>query len=1019
MHDLSVDDAPAATRPRAATSMRASTRIAFLFALFTLSGFCGLIYESIWSHYLKLFLGHAAYAQTVVLIVFIGGLALGAWLAGRFASRLRRPLRAYAAAELGVGLAALLFHAFFVRATAWAYASLLPAVCSGDSWCWPQWLAAALAILPQSVLLGTTFPLMTTGVLRLDGARPGQRLSMLYFLNSAGAVAGVLASGYLLIPSIGLPGALTTAGLLNILLALAVYFIDRGASTPPLTAPRGVEASAGSRAAIRVLLAIALLTGLSSFIYEVVWIRSLSLVLGASTHSFELMLAAFIAGIALGGLWIGERIDRIADATRYLAIVQVLMGLLALSTLPLYDASFDVMGWTVQALRFTEPGWAFFNFASAAICVAVMLPTTFLAGMTLPLITFVLLRSRLGEGSVGHVYASNTLGGILGVIVAVHFGLPVLGLKGALILGAAIDIALGVYLLFRVRAPRLRVAGAAVGLAGIVAATLFFHLDPMKLASSVFYFGKPRLDPSNYAILSHEDGRSATVDVMEYKSSDSVAIATNGKVDGAIARGGQPGDDEYTMTLMAALGVAYRPDARTVAVIGYGTGMSTTVVLGSPRVERVDTIEIEPAMPRGARAFRFFTEPAYSDPRSHIVIDDAKSYFARNRTRYDVILSEPSNPWVSGVSSLFSREFYAQARRQLSDGGIFVQWTHVYSFDDYLFASIARALAESFPHYALYAANGGDVLIVASPSGPLPRPSAEVFAPSRLADYLARIDVHTPQDLQVRMVGDQDSLRRTFMRIVSAPNSDYFPVVDSGASKARFLNHQALGVTDLADAPWPILEMTVSDAPTWPLSPARRWPGKRMFNGRRAAAGHDFLLGQGDPAAARAALGGAYPNYLAFRLRFIDCRDDSPAANGWTPALVVASLESVYLPPAESDRVWARVRGSRCFASLGPQVQRWFDVFQSLGRRDAGAAVRFALPALDDATSPDQAMYFYGAAMTGLIASGRHQEALATYRRMHNTFSDDDRARTWMRWFEGAVEERANDAAVPARTAAR
>ena len=191
--------------------MTRSVRV--LFGLFVASGFCGLIYQSIWSHYLKLLLGHAAYAQTVVLVVFIGGMAVGAWLAGRFAHRIRNPLWAYALAELLVGLAALVFHQVYVGVTDWAYASLLPVACQPDTWCLAQWSVAAALILPQSILLGTTFPFMTTGVLRLAPQTPGRRISLLYFLNSIGAVMGVLASGFVLIPQVGLPGALLTAGI--------------------------------------------------------------------------------------------------------------------------------------------------------------------------------------------------------------------------------------------------------------------------------------------------------------------------------------------------------------------------------------------------------------------------------------------------------------------------------------------------------------------------------------------------------------------------------------------------------------------------------------------------------------------------------------------------------------------------------------------------------------------------------------------------------------------------------------
>jgi len=405
-----------------------NARIRTLYALFAISGFCGLIYESIWSHYLKLFLGHAAYAQTVVLIVFIGGLALGSWLAGTFALRVRRPLLAYAAAEFAIGVMALLFHRVFVGSTNWAYDVLLPMTCSAESWCWTQWAFAALLIVPQSVLLGTTFPLMSGGILRLDPQFPGGKLSLLYFLNSIGAVVGVLASGFLLIPTVGLPGALFTAGICNILLAITVYMSDKDTSPAAQVAvERGEGGGAQYDAILPWLLGIALVTGLSSFIYEVAWVRSLSLVLGSATHSFELMLSSFILGLALGGLWIKRRIDRIADPVRFLAVVQVLMGLFAVLTLPVYAFTFDLMAWFFDAVQKSDNGWVLFNLFSQVLCLLVMLPATFMAGMTLPLITVLLMRSRLGEKSIGTVYAANTLGGIIGVIVAVHLALPLLG----------------------------------------------------------------------------------------------------------------------------------------------------------------------------------------------------------------------------------------------------------------------------------------------------------------------------------------------------------------------------------------------------------------------------------------------------------------------------------------------------------------------------------------------------------------------------------------------------------------
>src|SRR5436190_3465371 len=412
-------------------------RAAF-YALFTASGFAGLIYESIWTHYLKLFLGHAAYAQSLVLIVFMGGMALGSALLSRVSARLRNPLAGYALVEAVIGVLALGFHEIFVALTDWSYASLLPALGS-------EWLALAakiavscLLILPQSILLGMTFPLMSAGLVRAQPGTSGEAISMLYFTNSLGAAIGVLASGFVLIEWVGLPGTLRSAAGINLALAATVWIVSRPARDPALEA-RIADGMPGAQ----LLYAVALLTGLASFIYEICWIRMLSLVLGASTHSFELMLSVFILGLALGGLAMRRRVDASAHPERVLGWVQVAMGLAALATLPAYDATFGLMEWLMKGLSRNEAGYLFFNLSGQAVAAFVMLPATFCAGMTLPLITGALLRRGAGEAAIGQVYAANTLGAIGGVLLAVHIGLPLLGLKGTLIAGAAVDATLG------------------------------------------------------------------------------------------------------------------------------------------------------------------------------------------------------------------------------------------------------------------------------------------------------------------------------------------------------------------------------------------------------------------------------------------------------------------------------------------------------------------------------------------------------------------------------------------------
>ncbi|MCZ7565116.1 MAG: hypothetical protein M5U08_16155 [Burkholderiales bacterium] len=447
-----------------------------LFALFTVSGFAGLVYESIWSHYLKLFLGHAAYAQTLVLALFMGGMALGAWFASRRCGNWRNLLRGYAAVEAAIGIAALGFHSVFVAATEAAYDVVLPALAGGAAAPLFKWTLAAALILPQSILLGMTFPLMSAGLLRRHPERPGESLALLYFTNSLGAAIGVLASGFVMIEHLGLPGTIRAAGLINLALAAVVWPLARSPEGVPVAPPVAQPAAAAAAArpphgaSPQLLLVVAFLTGAASFVYEIGWIRMLSLVLGAATHSFELMLSAFILGLALGGLWVRRRIDRAGDPVRFLGVVQVAMGLAALATLPLYGATFDLMQLVVRGTAKTDAGYAIFLASSHAIALAVMLPATFFAGMTLPLITFTLLRMRHGERSIGAVYAANTFGSIAGVFAAAHLGLPLLGVKGTVTAGAALDAALGLYLLWRASSPAAGGARAARAATGVAAA---------------------------------------------------------------------------------------------------------------------------------------------------------------------------------------------------------------------------------------------------------------------------------------------------------------------------------------------------------------------------------------------------------------------------------------------------------------------------------------------------------------------------------------------------------------------
>jgi predicted membrane-bound spermidine synthase len=814
--------------------------VAALLLIFTLSGFSGLIYESIWSHYLKLFLGHAAYAQVLVLAIFMGGMAIGAAAASRFTLRWGRVLVGYAVVEAVIGVTALLFHGAFDALMRFSFASVIPGLGSGAMVYAYKWGLASILILPQSILLGMTFPLMSAGLLRLAPDGAGRSLSLLYFTNSLGGAAGVLASGFVLVPNVGLPGAMMTAGLLNLLVVFSVWLVLR--SVPPAAArvpapvpPAGNVPAVAGGGGYRLLLVASLVTGTASFCYEIGWLRMLSSVLGSSTHAFELMLSSFILGLALGGLWIRTRIERSPDPYRLLGVIQIVMGLLALSTLYVYGHTFEWMSTVVRTFSPTESGYTAFNWASHAIASAVMLPTTFCAGMTLPLITWAAMRSPAGEKAIGATYAANTLGAILGIALSVHLFMPIGNAKGVIVAGAVLDVGLGLVLLWSAASAfrgRRVVVGTVASTIAFVWAIALVEIDPQQVVSGVFRHGASR---SQDTVLYLRDGKTATVSLAQRQGV--VALATNGKVDASINMGPGPAtEDEQTQMLIGVLPVMLNPQAETAAVIGFGSGMSSHALLAYPPLDRVDTIEIEQRMVEAAYAGYYpRNRLAFDDPRAATYIEDAKTYFSAARRKYDIILSEPSNPWVSGVSSLFTQEFYRDITAYLEDGGVLAQWVQLYEIDVESVASIVRALSASFDDYGIYQLDDDNILVLARHRDKLGELDGSVFGHEALRGELERIGVMNIDDLQARWLGNRAVLDPFFLSTPVPVNSDYFPFIDSRAARARFLRNTALELTRFGGTGLPVTEalsgrweqMQNLD-PLSPLNPSERRLGQRV-----------------------------------------------------------------------------------------------------------------------------------------------------------------------------------------------
>ncbi len=950
----------------------------WLYLLFAFSGFSGLIYESIWSHYLKLFLGHAAYAQTLVLMIFMGGMAIGAWLPSHFGVRWKNLLLRYATVEIILGLCAVIFHKLFINVTDAAYDSVIPML--GSPWTVNlfKWSLAAILILPQSILLGMTFPLMSAGLIRRYPQTPGASLAMLYFTNSLGAAIGVLVAGFVLLEQVGLPGTILTAGLINIGVGLVAWLFARGASEPSSRNSHRNSTRAKKPALWRILIAASFLTGAASFIYEIGWIRMLNLVLGTSTHAFELMLSAFIIGLALGGLWIKHRIDRLAQPVQFLGWIQVIMGVMALITVIAYNSSFDIMQLLMRSVTATDSGYLLFNLGSHGIALLIMVPVTFCAGMTLPLITHTLLQNGYGEKSIGAVYAANTAGAIVGVFFAVHVGMSTLGLKGLITAGAALDMGLGIALLASLIKNDDRwsaLIAACLTIAALVAVTAGVQFDRYKMASGVFRHGHFHT-PESTEIIFHKDGKTASVDLL--KSADgSISIVTNGKPDARIvmADNAPPSNDESTMILAGSLPLLFNPEARVAANIGMGSGLTTHVLLNSPNLERVDTIEIEPAMIEAARGFRPRVEAPFSDPRNHFHIDDAKSFFSANKSQYDIIVSEPSNPWVSGVSGLYTDEFYRRARTHLRSGALFVQWLHVYEMDFDLVASVMKAIGRNFSDYVLYAANDGDLLIIAVKSGKVPAIDKHNMDRVNLTQTLRRIDIHTFEDIQSRRIGDRTLLEPLFIYTSIPVNSDFFPILDLQAVRARFMKHQVTEMTLLGAETLPALEMLGE---------------KDHFIENRITSSDYFLSSRRTHAAitvrnlytnGASHAGNKLEPYLLrdvlFTLRLAnDCRG-AFVSDLWLDSVSnVMNAIVPYLKPSETQMIWRRLRSSDCYQRLQAVQQDVFTLFGAIGRRDAPLMAALAEKLLKNDKLPrERDEYLLATGMLGYLVDKQPEKA--------------------------------------------
>ncbi len=945
-----------------------------LFLLFFLSGISGLVYESLWSRYLKLFVGSAATAQILVLALFMGGMSLGSLLAGKQSARIRKPVLTYGIIEGLIGLYALAFPYLYSGVTRVCYDVLFPAV-GGGGVALVKWSAAALLIAAPCILLGTTFPLMSVGILRRDRERSGEILSFLYFSNSFGASLGALLSGFFLVPRLGLPGTLAAAAALNfVIMAVCLRERSRSADKPlastaatevelaPLDAADRPGPKVASQTLVRLMLAIALGTGLSSFMYEIAWIRMLSMVLGSASHSFEVMLSVFVLGLALGGLWVRKRMDKFKRPELSLGIVQVVMGAAAVATIPLYRIGvWGVGGVFWYSSEYLEDQrtaglWILFNVVRYLVCLIIMLPATFCAGMTLPLVTHVLLRRGEPEAAVGQVYGVNTLGSIAGAVTAGLLLLPLIGLKAVIVLGALIDMVLGVWLVAREHklhpTKQVRNLVRSTALATVATAIIgfgIFDVNPRTLASGVFRRGTMKMH-DDYIVRLHVDGRTATVTVTQDREREGYhTLYTNGKPDASIrtvrwpegrlaSEGPTLAGDEPTQLLLGIIPLLARPDAQYAATIGMGSGVTSHTLLASPKLERLDTVEIEPFMAEGAKLFHPVNRRTFEDPRSNIIFDDAKAYFAAAEAKYDIVVSEPSNPWVAGVSSLFTVEFYGEIKRYMADDGVLGQWMHGYELSDELLLSVLAAVDREFVDYRIYRVGSRDWLILAATQedGVGSLDAGALDWPDLRAEAEV-LGIHAVNQIDVLLVAN-DELLHPFLAKITA-NTDARPLLDNGAERARFFRSSAEALLELRFYPFAIAEVFGGIAPSYYRDPIGDQREDRHVLDEPERALLLMRLFEADDRRAVAG-GAAIRSYVTQRDNLKRAPGEPGQAKAWFEAVYGVYHEAAPWIDLGKTKFWKEVVTTANSDAVTEDVRRAVLIFDAALRRDGAELSR-------------------------------------------------------------------------------
>lgn len=744
------------------STLRNQRANAALLVLFFLSGATALAYQALWVRELQLVFGTTTFAIATVLSAFMAGLAIGGFAVAQVVDRWTRPLAAYGVLEIVIGVYALVFP-WLVDLVAPAYLTLWRDLQPGPVlFGMLQFALVGVTLLIPTAMMGATLPLLARFAARELHAA-GDGVGTLYAVNTAGAVFGTWLCGFVLLPGLGRSATTWAAASANLVLGLVAVALSRwvGEDHPPTSR----DSSSGFSGLEGVVLAAMFLAGGAALVNEVAWTRLLGLMLGASTYAFSIMLLAFLIGIAAGGKIGGRWADRLwkqGGALRVLrafAAIEIAIALVSCATMYLYPeipfwyvGLFDAFG----AEDRPQAVW----WLSLVLAVLVMTPPATLMGIHFPLAVRALTRREDQLGApVGWVYGANTAGGVVGAFAAGFVLLPRFGVQGTILVASVAGLSAATLLAWRASTnPQQRARwGLGVGFAtlAVIGVTRNAPWDPMLMTSGMYHYVSHFSDHSRegirsysidqYDLVFYEEGLSSVVTVAENHETGNLWLANNGKVDASTSA------DLPTQLLCSLLGLQYVEEPDDVLVIGLASGITAGALTLDPRIETLDVVELEPAVVRAARLFDAHNDHVLDDPRVRIHTNDGRNHvLVAEPNTYDLIVSEPSNPWISGVSNLFTKEFYEIGKSRLKAGGVWSQWVQLYGMDSDSLRTLLATFADVFPYVAVYATiEEADLVLIGAdePMHPTYAHAERLLARPAIQQRLRDVDVDDPWDL--------------------------------------------------------------------------------------------------------------------------------------------------------------------------------------------------------------------------------------------------------------------------------